>query len=51
MIAFFRKVYQTEQHDVVSSGIFGNKFRDQHPWERTKQVIMTLEEATDKYKG
>jgi len=49
MKAFVRTVREIEHHDVVSSGIFPNEFRDKGPWEWSKQASNTLEEATESY--
>jgi len=38
-----------EHHDVVSSGIFSDKFAEKHPREWTKQALSTLEDATEAY--
>jgi len=40
-------VCEIEHHDFVSSGIFADEFREKDTWEWTKQVLFTLEEATD----
>jgi hypothetical protein len=42
-------VRKIEHHDVPSSGIFPEEFRDTRPREWTKQTINTLEEATQSY--
>ena len=47
--AFIRTVREIEHHDVVSSGIFADEFRDKGPREWTKQALKTLEEATESY--
>ena len=47
--AFVRTVRDIEHQDVVSSGIFVNKFRDNGPREWTKQALKTLEEAMELY--
>ena len=36
-------------HDVNSSGIFADQFRDQGPQEWAKQASKTFEEATKSY--
>jgi hypothetical protein len=38
-----------EHHDVVSPGIFIDKFPDKHPQEWMKQALFTLEQATEVY--
>jgi len=47
--AFVRPVREIEHHDVVSSGIFADKFADKHPREGMKQALITLQEATEAY--
>jgi hypothetical protein len=47
--AFVRTVCEIEHHDVVSSGIFEDEFRDKGPREWTKQALKTLEEVTESY--
>ena len=47
--AFVRTVRESEHHDVVSSGILADEFRDKRPREWTKQALITLEEATEAY--
>jgi len=42
-------VREIEHHDVVSSGIFADEFRDKGPQEWTKQALKSLEEATESY--
>ena len=49
MNAFVGTVSEIEYHDVVSSGIFADEFRDNGPQEWTKQALKTLEEATESY--
>jgi hypothetical protein len=49
MKAFVRTVCEIEHHDVVNSEIFTDEFRDKHPWEWTKQALITLEEAIEAY--
>jgi hypothetical protein len=44
-----RKVSEIEHPDVVSSEILAHEFRDESPLEWTKQVLKTLEEATESY--
>jgi len=36
-----------EHHDVVSSGMFADKFPDKHPLVWTKQALITLEEGME----
>jgi len=38
-----------EHHYVVSSVILADEFTDKHPWEWTKQALISLEEATEEY--
>jgi hypothetical protein len=38
-----------EHHDVVRSGIFADDSADKRPREWTKQVLITLEVATEAY--
>jgi len=38
-----------EHHNVVSSGIFADKFLDNHPQEWTKQALITFREAMEAY--
>jgi hypothetical protein len=38
-----------EHHDVFSSGIFVDEFRDKGPREWTKQALKTQEEAMESY--
>jgi hypothetical protein len=40
---------EIKHHDVLSPGIFADEFRDKGPREWTKQVLKTLEEATQSY--
>ena len=47
--AFVGTVPEIQYHDVVSSGIFADQFPYKHPREWTKQVSITLEEATEAY--
>jgi len=47
--AFVRTFREIEHHDVISSGIFAEQFRDKHSWGWTKQALITLEEATEAY--
>jgi histone H3/H4 len=49
MKTFVRMVREIEQHDVISSGIFGDEFRDKGHREWTKQALKSLEEATESY--
>jgi len=42
-------VREMEHHDVVSSGIVADEFRDKGPREWTTQALNTLEEATELY--
>jgi hypothetical protein len=49
MKAFVRTVCEIEHHDVGNSGIFTDEFHDKHPWEWTKQALITLEEAIEAY--
>ena len=42
-----RTVRQIAHYDVVSSGIFADRFADKHPSEWTKQALIALEEATE----
>jgi len=46
-IAFGRTVHEIEHHDVISSGIFGDKFITKNPREWTTQASTTLEDATE----
>jgi len=46
-MAFVHAVSQIEHHDVVSSGILTDKYRDKHPHEWTKQASTTLENAAE----
>jgi hypothetical protein len=48
-MAFVCTVRESEHHDVVSSGVFADEFADKHPHERTKQALITLQEATEAY--
>jgi hypothetical protein len=43
--AFVRTVRNIEHHDVVTSGIFGNEFRDKGPREWTNHALKSFEEA------
>ena len=47
--AIVRTVRETENHDVVSAGIFAEEFIDKNPREWTKQALTTLEDATEAY--
>jgi len=47
--AFVRTVCKFKHHDVVSSLIFTDEFRDNHPQQWNKQALIRLEEATDAY--
>jgi len=47
--AFVRIVREIEHHDVVSSGIVADEFRDKGPLEWAKQALKTLEEAMESY--
>ena len=47
--ALVRTVHEIEQHEVISSGIFTERFSDRNSWERTKRAITTLEDATEAY--
>jgi len=47
--AFALTVREIDHHAVVSSGIFAHEFPDENPRARTKQVLITLEEATEAY--
>ena len=47
--AFVRTVPEIEHHEVVSSGIFLDKFPDYHPCEWTKHTLITLEKAMKAY--
>jgi len=38
-----------DHHDVVSCGIFANKFSDKNPREWTKRAFTTLEDAMEAY--
>jgi hypothetical protein len=49
MKSFIPTVREIEQHHVVSSWIFADKFCDNGPREWTKQALKTLEEATESY--
>jgi hypothetical protein len=46
---FVRTVYKIQHHNVVNCGMFTDEFPDKHPREWTKQVLITLEEATEAY--
>jgi len=46
---FVRTVRKIEHHDVVTSGIFVDEFRDKRPREWTKQTLKTLEQPTELY--
>jgi hypothetical protein len=46
---FVSTVREIEPADVVSSGIFADEFPDMRPRERTKQALITLEEAKEAY--
>jgi len=46
---FVGAVRQIEHQDVVSSGIFADKFGDELPQESMKQALMTSEEVTESY--
>jgi len=47
--AFARTGRDIEQHDVVSSRISVDEFRDKGPQEWTNQALNTLEKATELY--
>jgi len=47
MYAFGRTVREIDHHNVVSSGIFADKFGDKRRRECTKKALNTLEEATE----
>jgi len=49
MKGLVRTVREIEHHDVVSSGIFADNFRDKGPQEWTKQGLKTVEEAMESY--
>jgi hypothetical protein len=49
MKAFIYTVREIEHHDVVSSGILPDAFREKGPQEWTKQALKTLVEATELY--
>jgi hypothetical protein len=49
MKAFICTFREIEHHDVVSSGILADEFRDKGPRVWTKQPVMTLEETTESY--
>jgi hypothetical protein len=49
MKAFIGTVREIEHHNVVSSGIFAEEFRDKGPREWTRQALTTREEATESY--
>jgi len=44
---FIHIVHEIQHHDVVSSGIFADRFSDQHPWEWMKQALITLVKVTE----
>ena len=46
---FVCTVREIEHHNVASSGIVADEFPEKHPQERTKQALITLEEATEAY--
>jgi len=48
-MAFVRTVRGIKHHDVVNSGISADELPDKHPREWKKQVLLTLEEATEAY--
>jgi hypothetical protein len=47
--AFVLTVHEIEHHDVVSSGIFADEFREKHPQEWKTQALKTFKEATESY--
>ena len=47
--AFVHTVHEIEHHDAARSGNLADKSPDKHPREGTKQVLITLEEATAAY--
>jgi len=47
--AIDRTVCKTDNHEVVSSGMFRNIFCDKLPQEWINQAVITLEEATETY--
>ena len=49
IMAFVCTAREFQPDDVVSSGIFADKFADRRPSEWIKQALITLEEATEAY--
>jgi len=47
--AFVCTVRKIEHHDVVISGIFGDKFSEKNPQEWTTQASTTVDDATEEY--
>jgi len=47
--SFIHTVCKIVYHDVISSGIFAEQFREKHPWVLTKQALKTLEKAMELY--
>jgi len=47
--AFLRTVRNMLHHDVVNSGIFRGECPNKYPCEWTKDVLITLDEATEAY--
>jgi len=47
--AFVCSARETKYRVIGSSGIFPNAFSDKHPWEWMKQLLTTLEDATERY--
>jgi len=47
--AFVHTLCKIAHHDVVSSRTFADEFLDKHPQEWMKQMLITLEEATEAY--
>jgi len=47
--SFVWTVREIEHHEVISSGIFADEFRDKRPREWMKKALKTLEEATESY--
>jgi len=45
--AFVRTIWEIEQRDVISFGIFADEFGDKCPWEWHKQAWTTLEDAME----
>jgi hypothetical protein len=48
-MAFVHTVRKIEHHDVVSSGMFMDEFRDKSHREWAKQTLKTLDEDTESY--